>query len=102
MRKIQKFKVGSAMEVLLTFPGGTQQNVTGICVKKKNKGLSSAFVLELKSVSGGTGVSQRPKAGRAQHVLKEFPLYAPYIKAIRVAGPLCLLHQHQHQHKKKR
>nr|BBH42943.1 50S ribosomal protein L19 [Marophrys sp. SRT127] len=109
LRNIPKFNKGSMLTVTLVYRDGLQQNVTGICLKKKNRGFDSAFVLEFKEkasspVSPTMGVrpehthdshvqpvtTRDHKAGQggvADVIRQEFPLYAPYIKGIRVLMP---------------
>ena len=112
LRNIPKFNKGSTLTVTLVYRDGLQQNVTGICLKKKNRGFDSAFVLEFKEKASSPvspSMAIRPehthdshvqpvttrdhkagssrRGGVANVIRQEFPLYAPYIKGIRVLMP---------------
>ena len=72
--KIPNFKKGSVLSLKLKLHGQSEQNITGICIKKTNKGFDSSFTLKYSLNSTNEPIIQR------------FALYSPFIKEIIVSG----------------
>lgn len=64
------FKKGSLLSITLILNNQIEQNLTGICLKKKHKGLNTSFVLK--------------HVVNNESILQALPLYSPFIKKIKV------------------
>ena len=68
------------------------QDVVGICLKKKNKGFNSTFVLLPTPLGRGVRAASRkkriksllPSSRDGSGAIQKFPLYSPFIKKITV------------------
>ena len=72
---IPEFRAGDTLSVMIRISdiNGNEriQNFTGLCIRRRTRGLHSAFVLRKVSKNGGA-------------VERLFPLYSPMIKEIKV------------------
>ena len=67
---IPYFKKGSLLFIKLTLSNNVEQNITGICIKKRNKGFNTSIVVK--------------HFINNFYVLQKIPLYSPFIKHIQV------------------
>lgn len=68
------FRAGDTVEIMIRIVDGANerlQKFVGLCIKRRNRGLHSSFLLRKVNKSGGA-------------VERLFPLYSPTIKAMKV------------------
>jgi ribosomal protein L19 len=63
-------KAGSLLSIKTAVYGGAIQEITGICLSIKNKGLDSFLILQR-------------NVGSESHIIQKFLLYSPFVIAIK-------------------